>query len=352
MVELLSWAAVTRIDRGDTTVRRYDIQYPYLDGAAHRVLERAALDALGAVASARLREPGIRTWLEVGSDGSWAIEADGDGLDLRDAWRLAARERPHDVELAWRHPGAMADTTYRVTTYDAARGPTTRTQLGPWDPTDPIRYPDPQRHRTVHVRRAPIAPRLAARVVVEAGRLAQRLHAAGIVHGMLTSEAIAVARDGTVELHRIATYLCRRRGAQYVGSGTPGRFFADLAPELVGGGAVTPASDVFQLASTLYELLAFSPAWMRATAHDSIEALRLETLPAISTIDPDAAALDAVLAHALARDPAARPSLRELVDTIEAAYAASASDRQDRAQIVADAMRADPARSSAHDVPM
>jgi hypothetical protein len=355
VIERVSWAEVRRVARGATTVRRYAIRYPPLDEPA---LEAAALADLAAVAAASLDDPRLRRWLALGWEPdvdpdtgaparrAWADAADFDGLDVCVAWREAARARPHELALAWRDPGAMASTRYAVTTHDAAGRATTRIRMGPWDPSDPIEHPDPSSHRVIRVHRAPIPARLAARVVVAAGQALATLHAAGLVHGMVTTEAIAITRAGEVVIHRIATYRCRLRGAMYCGSGSSGRCYADLAPELVAEHAatwpppVTPASDVFQLASALYELVTFGPAWRRATAPDTIEALRGETLPPVSTVHPAAAPLDAIIARSLARDPGARPTLAELVDAIDAAFPADPADPAALAAIVADAERA------------
>ncbi len=358
LCEYVSWADVSRVVRDGTTYRRYDIHYPPLDGSRERELELEALAQLAAIADARLVDPASLAWLEVGTDldgRSWAIEPDFDGFDVVDAWRFAARVRGHDIELVWRDAGAMADADYAVSTIDSAGRWTRRIRKGPWDPASPIDSPSASRHRTVRVRRAPIAARVAARVIVEAGRAVARLHAAGFVHGMLTTKAIALTRDGGVAIRRIATYKCFLRGSMYVGSGSPGRFYADVAPELIRSGVpsdVTPASDVFQLASALYELLAFSPAWMRATSFDSIAALRDETLAPISTIHAEAAPLDAIIAHALARDRRTRPALADFIAAVDACFPAARDDTAELARIVADASRTDPQSSSPRDVPM
>jgi hypothetical protein len=353
-LEQTSWAVVTRIDHRGTTARRYDLRYPPMGDAWTRALEKTALAHLAAVAATPFAEPRLCRWLEVAehADPAWAIEQDFDGLDVVRAWALAARVRPHEIELAWRPAGAMANDRYEETTIDPGGHTRTRTRQGPWDPADPIDFPSARRHRTVRVRQPPIAAHLAARVIVEAGRAVASLHAVGLVHGMLTTEAIALARDGQVVIHRIATYAARLRGAHYVGSGTSGRFFAELAPEQLDDAAATPATDVFQLASALYELLAFSPAWLRATASDSIDALRGETLAPISSIHAGAAPLDAILARCLARDPRGRPGLAELITAIDIAFPARADDAAELARVVADAARAATEPPGRRDVPM
>jgi serine/threonine protein kinase len=247
----------------------------------------------------------------------------------------------------------LADDDYSVTTYDEAGVGRTTTRKGPWAMDAPIAYPTASNHRTVRVLRAPMSPRLAVQIVVDAGRAMEHVHAAGLGHGMLTTEALSLAPDGSVGVARVGTWGCRHRAIIHSGSGHRGRYFADLAPESLDAEhlprAPTTASDLFQLASALYELLAFSPPWRRATYADDLEALRHDTLAPISTIAPAAAPLDALLARALARDPKARPPFAEWIASL--ADLSWADDGDSLARVMADARDA-PDAASAPDVPM
>jgi len=76
---------------------------------------------------------------------------------------------------------------------------------------------------------------------------------------------------------------------------------------VIAGGEATPRSDVYGLAATAYTLLALSPPWGEG---DGVLARQCggDPVPAISSIRPELAVLDAVLAEALDADPLARPA--------------------------------------------
>jgi serine/threonine protein kinase len=84
---------------------------------------------------------------------------------------------------------------------------------------------------------------------------------------------------------------------------------AHTAPELIEGGQPSPATDVYGLASTLYELLAGAPAFDSyegvSSASLCLHILRDPAPPIISTAVP--LELSDVLLWAMAKDPAARP---------------------------------------------
>ncbi|MBP9085170.1 MAG: protein kinase [Kofleriaceae bacterium] len=358
-IESLPWAEVTRIEAGTSPLRHYAMGYPSNADPSCAALEVAAIDQLSAIAAAKLDAGNLRTWIEVQppSDDrpAWALEQDFDGFGVREAWQRASRVRPHDVVLAWRPVGVMANDVYQVSSQHNEVA-THTLRHGPWAPTQPIGYPNHRDHLTVRVRHAPIAAQIAARVIVAAGRAVAHLHTNGIVHGHLTTDAIALTRTGDVIVHRIGTYACYLRGAQYRGSGWAGQFYANLTPECVNSTAndphATPAADVFQLGNALYELIAFSKPWMRATSLDSIQALRTEIPPAISTIAPAAAGLDAILACAMARDPALRPSLHDFIRAVDDEFRHQPTDAEELARIVADAAQVSTEATSRRGMPM
>jgi hypothetical protein len=324
-LEGLPWAVVFRARRDDGVLGRLHRVFWPRNGPSFPELEVRALAELRRVSDKSIAAPALRRWIEVGDvEDGWAVEEDFDGLDVTVAWQFAAGKRPYHIE---------------TTTYDGQRRARTYIRKGPWDARKPTVYVCLGKHTTVHVRVPPIAPRLAVEVALQAGRALLPLHARGLAHGMLTTEAIALERGGSVVVHRLGTFWCRLRAVCYTGSGTFGRFPADCAPELIEGNhAPTPASDVFQLASTLYELLAFAPPWERANGMDTLLASREETAPPISSIAPAAAPLDEVLAHALARDPAARPSLADFIAALADAQRVLLDDGDSLARVMSDAM--------------
>src|SRR4029077_16116047 len=83
--------------------------------------------------------------------------------------------------------------------------------------------------------------------------------------------------------------------------GTPGY----LAPEQVQSGVADPASDVFAVGALLYDLLAGRPAFPGRTPTERVRALT-DGRPLAPLREAVPSALAAVVAKALARDPAAR----------------------------------------------
>ena len=124
------------------------------------------------------------------------------------------------------------------------------------------------------------------------------VHEAGVVHRdvkpanvilspdgpRLTDFGIASIEEGTSELTLPGTVLA-----------TP----SYAAPEVLAGGAPTPASDVYSLAALIYGLIAGRPAFADNNRAD----------PPAPLAD---AAIDRVLRPALAAEPGQRPSAREL----------------------------------------
>jgi serine/threonine-protein kinase len=88
--------------------------------------------------------------------------------------------------------------------------------------------------------------------------------------------------------------------------GSPGH----MPPEQLRGEDVGPPADVFAVATLLYEAWSARPPFRRRTAEQSENALS-EPVAALSTFDPALAPLDALLASAMALDPATRPQSAE-----------------------------------------
>jgi tRNA A-37 threonylcarbamoyl transferase component Bud32 len=137
-----------------------------------------------------------------------------------------------------------------------------------------------------------------------AGALAAAHHA-GIVHGDVKPQNILVSRFGEPALadFGIARLLTHDMSAD------TGAFTAHhAAPEVVGGGAPTAASDLYSLGSTLYQLLSGRPPFYRE-GDDAIPVLLLRILgeeaPPIGRPDLPPG-LDRVIRTAMAKEPARR----------------------------------------------
>ena len=150
----------------------------------------------------------------------------------------------------------------------------------------------------VDLRAATVAD--ARALVASAAEAAAHLHAHGWVHGDLVPANLIVVAARAV--------VCDLGIARRLGDGGPVRGTAAyMAPEQVRGEAWTGAVDVWALGVVLWELAAGARLFHRGASFLSMAAV-VETEPP-PLADPG---LAPIVARALARDPAARPSAAEL----------------------------------------
>jgi eukaryotic-like serine/threonine-protein kinase len=159
----------------------------------------------------------------------------------------------------------------------------------------------------------------------EAGAALDAAHAQGIVHrdvkpaNLLLDDQDRLA-VGDFGIARMATDVALTSTGQVLGTA------AYLSPEQALGEPATPASDLYSLAVVAYELLAgqrpFRGEHAAAQARQHVEA----TPPHASAADPTLpAAVDAVLARGLAKEPSDRwPSATDFVVALRAAFDAPA----------------------------
>lgn len=148
--------------------------------------------------------------------------------------------------------------------------------------------------------------------VVLAGAL-ETAHRAGIVHGDLKPHNVLVTRYGELALADFGIAALREAATvptEGASAGPSGLTVLHAAPEVVSGAPVTAVSDVYGLASTMFELLVGQAPFV-TTGEEDAETVRRRvlTLPAPPLhVHGVPSALRELLAQALAKDPADRPA--------------------------------------------
>jgi hypothetical protein len=140
-----------------------------------------------------------------------------------------------------------------------------------------------------------------------AGALAQAHHR-GILHRDVKPENVLIGPMGEPQLSDFG--IATLANATETVDGALVATLAHVAPELLAGAAPTPASDVYSLGSTLFTLLAGHPPFAADEGQPVVRLLaRLATEP-VPDLRPRGVpdGLCRVLEHALAKDPADRPS--------------------------------------------
>ncbi len=181
------------------------------------------------------------------------------------------------------------------------------------------------------LRRGPLAPDGAARLVARLARAVHHAHERGILHRDIKPANVLLDADGLPHLADLG--LARRLDG--VGDltqsgalvGTP-RY---MAPEQAGGaGGLTTAADVWSLGVILYECLTGRVPFAGATLPDLLDNIRHAAVSGPRELAPSVPAdLEAVCLTALEKDPAARyASALHLAEDIERCLAGEPISRQ------------------------
>jgi serine/threonine-protein kinase len=151
-----------------------------------------------------------------------------------------------------------------------------------------------------------LSPEEGAYVGIEICRALDYAHRkARIIHRDVTPRNVIIDEEGAVRLIDFGISAPAYDGAKEV-FGSPGH----MPPEQLRGDEVGPPADVFAVATLLYEAWSVRPPFRRRTPEQSHSALSEPVAP-LSTFDPALAPLDALIASAMALDPADRPQSAE-----------------------------------------
>ncbi|MFD7325250.1 serine/threonine-protein kinase [Streptomyces sp. NPDC059875] len=142
------------------------------------------------------------------------------------------------------------------------------------------------------------------------------IHGAGIVHRDLKPSNVLLAADGPRVIDFGIAYAAD--ATSLTGSGVTIGTPSFMAPEQAqGGGRVTPATDVFALGQVAAFAATGTPAFGEGTSHGVLYRIIHEE-PDLSRV-PER--LQELVVRSLAKDPAARPSVAEIIALCQAANA-------------------------------
>ena len=151
-------------------------------------------------------------------------------------------------------------------------------------------------------------------IAVEVARALQYAHtfahpelgAMPLVHRDVNPSNVLVSRDGQVKLTDFGIAHALGRDPSH---GVVWGQAHYVAPELLGGGAAGPASDLFALGAVLFHVLTLEPPFGRDTEAATLAAIRAGAVPSARAHRPELPAqVDEILAALLAPEVKARPA--------------------------------------------
>lgn len=177
-----------------------------------------------------------------------------------------------------------------------------------------------------------VPPGAAIRIATDMARALDHVHhSRKVIHGDVSPANMLISRDGVAKLCDFGVAVAAHVGGNAVRGTT-----AYMSPEQVKGEARDSRSDVFALGAVVWELMAARPLFSRAAPHLTLVAIVEEPVPSCGDSE-----IDAVLARALAKDPAERmAAATELTSDLEALARARGLDTRRSAVAALSAARA------------
>ena len=141
-------------------------------------------------------------------------------------------------------------------------------------------------------------------------------HAGGIIHGDIKPENILFRRDGHIKVLDFG--LARRIAGESGGMGFVGTL-RYMSPEQIEGEHLTPATDIFSFGLVLFELSTGQHPFPSESPVETAKAILTTSPQPRSSINLDLTeSLNAFFIGMLARDPAQRPSAKQVAQFLEA----------------------------------
>jgi hypothetical protein len=171
-------------------------------------------------------------------------------------------------------------------------------------------------------------PYVALPIFTQVAAALDTAHANGLVHrDVKPGNILLSADDGAPETAHVylTDFGLTKRSASLSGFTTAGHFLGTIlyvAPEQISAGPVDERADIYAMGCVLFEGLTGTPPFQRDDDAALLWAHIHDDPPLVSELRPDLPEeLDAVLEHAMAKEPGDRPgSCRELVAELRAAF--------------------------------
>ena len=166
---------------------------------------------------------------------------------------------------------------------------------------------------------APLAPREAAEILLQAARGLAAAHDKGIVHRDIKPANLMMTEDGTIKLTDFGIAMAEDQGPKLTSTGefvgTPGY----LSPEVCIGAVVDARTDIFSLGIVYFEMLAGTPPFTNPSPLGLMREVVEARIPDIGSINSEVDATSReLLTRMLQKEPQDRfESCHEIIQMLE-----------------------------------